>query len=100
MIFANRAEAGQMLASRLKEYASRTDVIVLGIPRGGVPVAFEIAEALDAPLDIFVARKLGVPCHEELGFGAIASGGVRILNTELIEALDISKADIEMATLR
>ena len=73
-----------MLAQRLKDYANRKDVIVLGIPRGGVPVAFEIAEALGAPLDIFVARKLGVPGQEELAFGAIASGGVRVLNDEIV----------------
>jgi len=100
MIFTNREEAGEMLARRLKDYANRNDVIVLGIPRGGVPVAFEIAEALGAPLDIFVARKLGVPGQEELAFGAIASEGVRILNPEVVEPLNISKLDIERATIR
>jgi len=79
MIFTNRTEAGRELALRLRTYADRDDVIVLGAPRGGVPVAFEVATALKAPLDVFVLRKLGVPGHEELAFGAIASGGVRIL---------------------
>lgn len=100
MIFADRAEAGQMLAERLMSYANRDDVIVLGIPRGGVPVAFEIAQALGAPLDIFVARKLGVPTQEELAFGAIASGGVRVLNPGVIQPLGISARDIEAATIR
>jgi len=100
MIFTNREEAGVMLAQRLKDYANRKDVIVLGIPRGGVPVAFEIAEALGAPLDIFVARKLGVPGQEELAFGAIASGGVRVLNDEIVALVNISKLDIERATIR
>jgi predicted phosphoribosyltransferase len=100
MIFSNREQAGRMLAERLQAYAHRKDVTVLGIPRGGVPVAFEIAEALDAPLDIFVARKLGVPGQEELAFGAIASGGVRVLHSEVIEALGIVEADIDEATTR
>jgi len=100
MIFNNRAEAGQMLANRLRDYADRSDVIVLGIPRGGVPVAFEIAQALNAPLDIFVARKLGVPGEEELAFGAIASGGVRVLSPEVIDPLNISDFDIERVTAR
>ena len=80
MIFANRTEAGQELALRLRKYANRDDVIVLGAPRGGVPVAFEVATDLRAPLDVFVLRKLGVPGREEFAFGAIASGGVRILD--------------------
>jgi putative phosphoribosyl transferase len=100
MIFANREEAGQMLARQLMEYAGRSDVVVLGIPRGGVPVGFEIAHALGAPLDIFVARKLGVPGEEELAFGAIASGGVRILDLEVIKPLRISTFDIESVTIR
>jgi len=85
MIFANRTEAGQKLALRLKQYANRDDVIVLGAPRGGVPIAFEIATDLRAPLDVFMLRKLGVPGREEFAFGAIASGGVRILNRETVE---------------
>lgn len=100
MVFTDRAHAGRMLAERLKAYANRKDVAVLGIPRGGVPVAFEIAEALGVPLDIFVARKLGVPSQEELAFGAIASGGVRVLDPEIIGAVGISEADIEEVTAR
>ena len=100
MIFANRAEAGRLLAERLKAYAHREDVTILGIPRGGVPVAFEIAETLGARLDVFVARKLGVPGQEELAFGAIASGGVHVLDTEIIEAIRISKTSIEEVSAR
>ena len=100
MIFPNRTEAGCRLALRLQEYANRKNVIVLGIPRGGVPVAFEVARALKAPLDVLVLRKLGVPGHEELGFGAIASGGIRALNSEIVEALRISPWDIELVTER
>ena len=98
MIFANRKEAGQKLAQRLRKYANRGDVIVLGAPRGGVPVAFEIATDLKAPLDVFVLRKLGVPGREELAFGAIASGGVRILNRDIVEGLGITGLDIERVT--
>jgi putative phosphoribosyl transferase len=98
MIFTNRTEAGQELARHLTKYMSRKDVIVLGLPRGGVPVAFEVATALGAPLDVFVLRKLGVPGHEELAFGAIASGGVRVLDPEIVEGLGISDLDIELVT--
>jgi putative phosphoribosyl transferase len=98
MIFSNRTEAGRGLALRLRDYANRKDVIVLGIPRGGVPVAFEVARMLKVPLDVLVLRKLGVPGHEELGFGAIASGGIRALNPEVVEALQISPLDIELVT--
>ncbi len=100
MIFPNRTEAGRGLAMRLYKYANRNDVTVLGVPRGGVPVAFEVARMLKAPLDILVLRKLGVPGHEELGFGAIASGGIRALNPEIVEALRISPLDIEAVTNR
>lgn len=100
MIFANRAEAGRRLAESLKKYADRDDVIVLGAPRGGVPVAFEVATRLGVPLDVFVMRKLGVPGHEELAFGAIASGGVRILNRETIEVLGLTGLDIERVTAK
>lgn len=100
MIFTDRVQAGRMLAERLEAYANRKDVTVLGIPRGGVPVAFEIAEALDAQLDVFVARKLGVPGQEELAFGAIASGGVRVLDPKIVGALGISSFDIEEVTAR
>jgi predicted phosphoribosyltransferase len=93
--FRDRAEAGRLLAERLREYAGRDDVVILGLPRGGVPVAFEIAAALDAPLDVFLVRKLGVPGHEEYALGAIASGGVRVLNTALIERLGLPAEWIE-----
>jgi putative phosphoribosyl transferase len=98
MIFANRTEAGQELALRLRKYAYRDDVIVLGAPRGGVPIAFEVATALRAPLDVFVLRKLGVPGREEFAFGAIASGGVRILDRRTIEGLGITGLDIQRVT--
>lgn len=98
MIFANRTEAGRSLAWRLEEYADRDDVVVLGIPRGGVPVAFEVAHALHAPLDIFLLRKLGVPGHEELAFGAIASGGVSVLDRQTLRALLISPANVDAVT--
>ncbi len=87
--FRNRAEAGRLLAERLREYGGREDVVVLGLLRGGVPVAFEIARALEAPLDVFPVRKLGVPGHKELAFGAIAMGGTRVLDKRLIAALGI-----------
>jgi putative phosphoribosyl transferase len=92
-IFQNRSDAGQFLAEKLTEYANRSDVIVLGLPRGGVPVAYEVARKLRAPLDIFVVRKLGVPGHEELAMGAIASGGVRVLNNDVLSSINIP-ADI------
>jgi putative phosphoribosyl transferase len=98
MIFANRPEAGHELALALRKYANRNDVIVLAAPRGGVPVGFEVATELQAPLDVFVLRKLGVPGREELAFGAIASGGVRILNRDIIEGFGITGLDIERAT--
>src|SRR5512141_2943726 len=89
-IFSNRIEAGQALAARLGAYIGRDDVVVLGLPRGGVPVAFEVAKALGAPLDVFVVRKLGVPGHTELAMGAIASGGVRVLNDSVVRSLSIA----------
>jgi len=98
MIFTNRTQAGQELAKLLTKYAGRTDVIVLGLPRGGVPVAFEVATVLGAVLDVFVLRKLGVPGHEELAFGAIASGGVRVLDPEIVAGLRISALDIDFVT--
>jgi putative phosphoribosyl transferase len=98
MLFADRQDAGRLLAEKLAGYAKRDDVVVLGIPRGGVPVAFEVAARLSAPLDVFLLRKLGVPGHEELAFGAIASGGVRVLDQETIEALGIAEQDIEQVT--
>jgi putative phosphoribosyl transferase len=93
--FEDRKRAGEYLASQLKDYANRTDVIVLALPRGGVPVAYEVAEALNAPLDIFLVRKLGVPGHEELAMGAIASGGVRILNPSVVRQLRIPDEAIQ-----
>ena len=98
MMFANRTEAGQELALRLRKYANRDDVIVLGAPRGGVPVAFEVATELRVPLDVFVLRKLGVPGREEFAFGAVASGGVRILDRNTVEGLGITGLDIERVT--
>ena len=94
MLFRDRSEAGQKLAQKLKAYANRQDVLVLGLPRGGVPVAFEVAQALNAPLDVFLVRKLGVPGQEEFAMGAIASGGVRILNQKVITELNISSEAI------
>jgi len=87
--FTNRAEAGQLLAARLSNLANRDDVIVLGLPRGGVPVGYEVAKALGVELDVFVVRKLGVPGHEELAMGAIASGEVRLVNHDVVDALGI-----------
>ena len=86
MLFRDRREAGRLLASRLAAYRNRPEVLVLALPRGGVPVAFEVARVLNAPLDIFLLRKLGVPGHEELAMGAIASGGVQVLNEDLVRA--------------
>src|SRR5882757_5959131 len=93
--FRNRRDAGRRLAAELTRYADRPDVIVLALPRGGVPVAFEVAAALHAPLDVFVVRKLGVPGHEELAMGAIASGGVRVLNHDVIQRLGIPEQVID-----
>jgi putative phosphoribosyl transferase len=95
--FHDRAEAGRLLADRLRHYAGRDDVIVLALPRGGVPVGYEVAKALGAPLDVFVVRKLGVPGYEELAMGAIASGGLIVLNREALQALPITEADIQRA---
>src|SRR6266404_1203565 len=87
MIYRDRIDAGKQLALRLADYANRDDLIVLALPRGGVPVAYEVARALNAPLDIFLVRKLGVPGYEELAMGAIATGGVRVLNDQLVGGL-------------
>ena len=92
--YRNREQAGQELAHALQHYAEQDDVLVLGLPRGGVPVAAEIAAALNVPLDIFVVRKLGVPGHEELARGAIASGGARVLNYDLIDYLNVDQQAI------
>src|SRR6266576_2404780 len=89
MIYRNRSDAGKYLALQLAKYANRDDVLVLALPRGGVPVGFEVAKALHAPLDIFLVRKLGVPGHEELAMGAISTGGVRVLNDDVVDYLQI-----------
>ena len=93
--FGNRREAGVELAASLRHYAGRNDVVVLALPRGGLPVAFEVAEALDAPLDIFLVRKLGLPGHPELAMGAIASDGVRVLNDDVVRWYDIPDRAID-----
>ena len=98
--FRDRRDAGRFLAQKLAAYANRPDVIVLALPRGGVPVAYEVAAALHSPLDVFLVRKLGVPGHEEYAMGAIASGGVRVLNEEVVEALGIPQFRIEAAAAR
>jgi putative phosphoribosyl transferase len=95
--FRDRVEAGRRLAQRLSEYAGRDDVIVLGLPRGGVPVAAEVAKALDAPLDVFLVRKVGLPGYEELAMGAVASGGVLVLDEGLIGRLGVSQEQLERA---
>jgi predicted phosphoribosyltransferase len=100
VIFLDRREAGRALGVKLVSYAGRKDLTVLGVPRGGVPVAFEVALALDAPLDVFLVRKLGAPGQEELAMGAIASGGVRVLNSSVIRSLRISAEEIERAARR
>lgn len=89
MLFEDRFEAGRLLASKLRPFANRPDTVVLALPRGGVPVGFEVAKALTLPLDVFVVRKLGVPGYEELAMGAIASGGVRVLNEDLVRTAGI-----------
>ncbi len=99
-IFKDRHEAGEILAGKIDKYASRDDVIVLGLPRGGVPVAFEIAKRIGAPLDVFIVRKLGVPGFEELAAGAIASGGVRVFNDEVMRALPNAMQIIDEVTDR
>lgn len=97
--FKNRTEAGRSLAAQLRHLAGQ-DVIVLALPRGGLPVAFEIAQSLRAPLDVLNVRKLGVPWQEELAMGAVATGGVRVLNDEIVHASGLSLADIDAATAR
>jgi len=98
--FPNRSEAGWQLAEKLAKYAGHDDVIVLGLPRGGVPVAYEVAKRLRLPLDVFIVRKLGVPGFEELAAGAIASGGVRVLNEEVVRAIPHAEEAIEAVTAR
>src|SRR4051794_5606923 len=98
--FRDRYDAGRQLADRLRRYAGRPDVVVLALPRGGVPIGYEVAHALGAPLDVFVVRKLGTPGREELAMGALASGGVRILNDEVLHGLGIPDEEVEAATVR
>ena len=99
--FRDRRDAGRVLAGKLLlRYANRPDVVVLALPRGGVPVGYEVARALHAPLDVFIVRKLGVPGHEELAMGAIASGGVRVLNDEIVRMLDIPHSLIDEVAAR
>lgn len=95
MLFRDRSDAGRQLAARLVHYAGRDDVLVLALPRGGVPVGYEVADALGAPIDVFLVRKLGVPGHEELAMEAIASGGVRVLNENVVRMLHPSDAVID-----
>jgi len=97
-IFEDRTDAGRQLAEQLLSYDRRDDVIVLALPRGGVPVAFEVAQRLGVPLDVFVVRKLGVPGHEELAMGAIAPGGVRVLNEDVLYVIPDAQAIVEMVT--
>ena len=98
--FQNREEAGRILAAKLMIYANRPETIVLALPRGGVPIGYEIAKALNLPLDVMIVRKLGVPGHEELAMGAIASGGVRVLNRSVIESLRIPPDSLEAVEKR
>ena len=96
--FRDRHEAGQRLADKLVAYAKRPDVLVLALPRGGVPVAYEVARSLQAPLDVFLVRKLGVPGYEELAMGAVATGGVRVLNDEIVNGLRIPDDVVDAVT--
>ncbi len=98
--FRDRREAGRFLAAQLVAYSGMEDLLVLALPRGGVPVAYEVAQALGAPLDVFLVRKLGVPGHEELAMGAIAEGGLRVINHQVVRGLRIPDSAIEDATRR
>jgi predicted phosphoribosyltransferase len=98
--FRDRVDAGQALATHLRKYAARPDVVVLALPRGGVPVGYEVAKALGAPLDVFVVRKLGVPGHEEYAMGAVASGGIRVLSDDVVRELGLTQADVERVAAR
>lgn len=99
-VFEDRVAAGRELAEKLSAYAGRDDVVVLGLPRGGVPVAFEVAKRLHAPLDVFVVRKLGAPGHEEMAIGAIASGGIRVLNRELVTNIGVRQDQLDTIEAR
>src|ERR687888_1232483 len=98
--FRDRTDAGQQLAAQLTAYSGRPDVLILALPRGGVPVAFEVAQALNAPLDVFLVRKLGLPGQEELAMGAIATGGVTVLNSEVVDTLRIPERVIEQVAAK
>src|SRR5258705_13820716 len=98
--FRNRRAAGRLIAAKLGAYAGRPDIIVLALPRGGVPVGYEVARAIDAPLDVFLVRKLGVPGHEEFAFGAIATGGIRAINQDVVQALGIPPSMVEAIVAR
>ena len=100
MRFRNRSEAGRFLAGALDRYKDQRDVLVLALPRGGVPVAYKVAAALNAPLDVFIVRKLGVPGHEELAMGAIATGGIRVLNRSIVQHLNIPQSVIDTVAAR
>lgn len=100
VLFRDRFEAGRVLAQLLQPYAGRHDVLVLALPRGGVPVGYEVARALGAPLDVFLVRKLGLPGHEELAMGAIASGGVQLLNTDVVRAMHVTAEQVHVAVQR
>lgn len=100
MLFVDRYDAGRCLGARLAEHFSRTDAIVLGLPRGGVPVAYEVAKSLHAPLDVFVVRKIGLPWHPELAIGAIASGGVRVFDDEAIRAYGVTREQLNETIAR
>jgi predicted phosphoribosyltransferase len=95
--FRDRAEAGRLLAERVRRYSGRDDVVVLALPRGGVPVAYEVAKTLRAPLGVFVVRKIGVPGHEELAMGALASGGVLVLDESIVRAIGLDRSQLERA---
>src|SRR4030081_2130496 len=99
-LFRDRREAGRVLAEKLTAYANRPDVLVLALPRGGVPVGYEVARALGAPLDVFVVRKLGVPGYEELAMGAVATGGVLVLNEQVVKGLRIPQQVIDAVAAR
>jgi putative phosphoribosyl transferase len=99
-VFRDRREAGRKLAGKLQSYRDRADVLVLALPRGGVPVGFELAQELNLPLDVFVVRKLGVPWQPELAMGAVASGGIRFLNRDVVRALGVSDQEISETTAR
>jgi len=98
--FRDRVDAGRALAAHLGKYAARPDVVVLALPRGGVPVGYEVAQVLNAPLDVFIVRKLGVPSHEEYAMGAVASGGIRVVSDEVVRGLGLTQTDVDRVAAR